>query len=116
LHLGQGGGETWCIGGYSSYQVTEKLSVHCRGEYLKDRGAQQFFNGTFPDPTLATLSAETVEVTTTAQYDLWKNVISRLELRWDHSLNDVSVFGGNTVGAPSRDNAWMLAANIIYKF
>src|ERR1051325_95133 len=32
-------GETWAVSGYGSYQATEKLSVHARAEYLKDRGA-----------------------------------------------------------------------------
>ena len=34
-------------------------------------------------------------MTATVQYDLWKNVISRLELRWDHSLTGMDAFGGN---------------------
>jgi hypothetical protein len=55
-------------------------------------------------------------LTATVQYDLWKNVISRLELRWDHSLSGQNAFGGSTENQPSRDNAWMLAANVIYKF
>ena len=50
------------------------------------------------------------------QYDLWKNVLSRLELRWDHSLTARDAFGGTIAGQPTRINAWVLAANIIYKF
>ncbi len=109
------GGETWSVAGYLSYQATEKLSLHGRIDYLKDRGNQEFFAGV---PTgSANLSEQTLALTATAQYDLWKNVISRLELRWDHSLNDQEVFGGEAAGsAPTLGNAWMLAANIIYKF
>jgi len=104
------GGETWSVAGYLSYQATDKLSLHFRGEYLRDRGDQKFFidsigNSTNPDRALA--------LTATAQYDLWKNVISRLELRLDHSLSGQDVWGGND---GSTENAWMLAANIIYKF
>src|ERR1044071_1128729 len=107
-------GETWTIAGYASYQATEKLSLHLRGEYLRDRGEQKFFvdtdgNATNPDRALA--------VTATAQYDLWKNVISRLELRWDHSLSGQKTWGGVTTDTePSRRNEWLLAAHIIYKF
>jgi hypothetical protein len=57
-------------------------------------------------------------VTATAQYDLWKNVLSRLEFRWDHSEHG-KAFGGvdeATGVGPNRENAFMLAANIIYKF
>jgi hypothetical protein len=73
------------IGGYASYQATEKLSFHLRGEYL---------NGEDPRDDL-----ELYEVTATVQYDLWKNVISRLEFRWDHCAGgpeDQRIFGGST--------------------
>jgi len=106
------GGETWSVAGYLSYQATDKLSLHFRGEYLRDRGEQKFFidslgNSTNPDRSLA--------LTATAQYDLWKNVISRLELRWDHSLSGQKTWGG-TGDEPSRRNEFMAAANVIYKF
>jgi hypothetical protein len=108
------GGESWSVGGYATYQATEKLSLHARVEYLRDRGDQKFFvdgigNSTNPDKVLG--------LTATAQYDLWKNVISRLELRWDHSLSGQETWGGSdTDSAPSLKNEVMLAANIIYKF
>ena len=68
----------------------------------------------------------TLALTATVQYDLWKNVISRLELRWDHSLNG-HLFGGESANSFDDEtgtysssahlkNAWMLAANVIYKF
>lgn len=107
-------GETWSVGGYATYQATEKLSLHLRGEYLRDRGDQKFF----VDSTGVTNPDKVLAVTATAQYDLWKNVISRLELRWDHSLNGQGVWGG-PVGADelgTKKNEVMLAANIIYKF
>jgi len=37
-------------------------------------------------------------------------VISRLELRWDHDLN------GNDAFSDEDDNAWLVAANFIYRF
>ena len=56
-------------------------------------------------------------LTGTIQYDLWKNVISRLEVRWDHSLGGNNLFGGITPGgAPAEKNAVLVAANVIYKF
>jgi hypothetical protein len=103
------GGETWTIAGYASFQATEKLSLHGRVEYLRDRGPQEYFMaGLAYDKVIAT----TVDV----QYDLWKNVLSRVELRWDHAANGEDTFGGNTAGTPSEKNAVMLAANMIYKF
>jgi hypothetical protein len=107
-------GETWTVAGYASYQATEKLSFHARGEYLRDRGDQKLFN--FPatpgDYNGFYAPDKTLGVTATAQYDLWQNVISRVELRWDHSLTGDPAFGetGDMI------NAWMLAGNIVYKF
>lgn len=114
LDIHNTGGETWSIAGYATYQATEKLSLHVRAEYLRDRGDQKFFvdsdgNSTNPDRVLG--------LTATAQYDLWKNVISRLELRWDHSLSGQETWGGSNVDStPTLKNEVMLAANIIYKF
>ena len=90
-----------------------------RGEYLRDRGEQKFFS--FYDSTTGTFTDtnpdRSLGLTATAQYDLWKNVISRLELRWDHSLSGQKTWGGtDTSTEPSRLNEWMLAANVIYKF
>ena len=44
-------GETWSFAGYASYQATDKLSLHLRGEYLRDRGSQKFFVADVIDPT-----------------------------------------------------------------
>jgi len=97
-------GDTWTVACYASYQATEKLSLHERIEYLRNRGNEQFLP-----------SKEIMAATTTLQYDLWKNVLTRLEFRWDHSLSDVPQFGGGG-GSGTRDNAYMFAANVIYKF
>ena len=97
--------DTWIYGVYASYQATEKLSLHMRGEYVDDKA------GLF-----TALGQERLfEVTATVQYDLWKNVISRAEVRWDHASNG-QFFGGSVAGTPTRRNAVMLAANVIYKF
>jgi hypothetical protein len=126
LDLHQANNDTWSIAGYLSYQATEKLSFHGRIEYFKDKnltpGAAA---GTQRGVLFTDLSngdsAEVLSAAVTAQYDLWKNVISRLELRWDGSLSGNSLFGGTTPNAagvvlPDAENAWMLALNVIYKF
>jgi hypothetical protein len=100
----------WALGGYVSYQATEKLSFHVRGEYAK--ADTDDFEGTF----FGTDKPKVVEVTATVQYDLWANVLSRLEFRWDHAANGEDTFGENSAGGPDLKNAFMLAANIIYKF
>jgi hypothetical protein len=109
-------GETYSVAGYASYQATEKLSFHGRGEFLKDNtGAVTGVtdvDGNFFIPT-----DKIVAFTATAQYDLWQNVISRLEFRWDHSASGNDAFGGtNESDGPDLKNSWLIAANIIYRF
>jgi hypothetical protein len=107
-------GETWALAGYASLQATEKLSLHLRGDYLRDRGDQKYFVAYEGGP--ATNPDKVLSVTATAQYDLWKNVISRLELRWDHDLTGNGMYGGETEFAGDMVNQWMVAANVIYRF
>ncbi len=111
------GGETWDIAGYGTFQATEKLSLHLRAEYLRDRGDQKYFTLDPTDPLSSTNPDKVLSLTATAQYDLWKNVISRLELRWDHSLTGQELWGGTSEDSiPTLKNAWLLAANVIYRF
>jgi hypothetical protein len=52
-----------------------------------------------------------LEVTATLDYALWKDVVSRVEYRWDHDLKDANHFGSG-----KRDNDHLIALNVIYKF
>lgn len=54
--------------------------------------------------------------TLTVDYSLWKNVISRAEFRWDHSLTSDKPFGGTVAGSPTDKDAASLAFNMIYQF
>ena len=127
LNVYEASGQTMAVSGYASYQATEKLSFHARGEFLKDTQGVLLHDATrveiLDDGTRVQVDipnsnpSKILALTATVQYDLWKNVISRLELRWDHSLTDTPTFGGSdALGRPTADNAWMLAANVIYKF
>ena len=89
--------DIWVAGVYASYQATEKLSLHVRGEYAE---AENITPGE---------SGKLFGVTGTAQYDLWKNVISRIELRYD----EVQAASGFNV---LPDSGVSLYANFIYKF
>lgn len=99
------------IGVYASFQATEKLSLHARGEYTSatDMAVYQPGAGGAGTTWGAVGSPNIWAVTGTIQYDLWANVLSRLEVRWDHAEH----------GAPfnnSDENAFLVAANVIYKF
>lgn len=109
-----GDGTAWAVALYANYQATEKLALNFRGEWVDDHAdvltdASDFYGGAGPG------SFRAIAFTATAQYDLWKNVLSRVELRWDHAESG-NLFGGTTAGIPTRRNAYMLAANVIYKF
>jgi len=124
--------ESWAnsVALYASFQATEKLSFHGRAEYFWEstgKGSGNTGPVAGPDKVLA--------LTATAQYDLWKNVLSRLEFRWDHQAGNQTgginggYYGGSLVGAAAGANvgvpsgigatkhdAFILAANVIYKF
>jgi Putative beta-barrel porin-2, OmpL-like. bbp2 len=105
-------GDTYVYGLYASYQATEKLSLHVRGEFMNDKSA--LFQDT-SDLSGSPGAYKAYELTLTAQYDLWKNVLSRVEARWDHA-DTSNYYGGSSAGNPVQRQAWMLAANVIYKF
>jgi len=90
------------IGLYATLKATDKLSFNGRAEYIhgqyneNDYGYHGF-----------SYSSEAFEVTGTMEYDLWANVVSRLELRWDRvgalrtpeAINDSdSLANRNSVG------------------
>src|SRR4051812_21258659 len=61
---------------YASFQATEKLSLHARAEYASHSRNINEFNST----TGGVFPARVFAYTATVQYDLWKNVLSRLEV------------------------------------
>jgi hypothetical protein len=103
---------SWDVAVYGNLQATDKLSFNARAEYLDDTAGLIY-------------GTQAEEVTLTTQYNLWANVISRVEFRWDHvehgnafdnNLLSNVISGGGGVGAPSKSNAFMLAFNVIYQF
>ena len=62
-------------------------------------------------------------VPATVQYDLWKNVLARGEIRWDHQAGQLGAgFNGPAYGGTSASgsgtlyNSYEMLANIVYKF
>lgn len=117
---------------YASVQPTDsKFSFHLRGEWA-DFTDGVATGGKFNAGvgSVGGIPSEVLALTGTIQYDLWANVLSRLEVRWDHSLAEGRPFGGTSSGAfaPATEespgnphgarlkNAVLIAANIIYKF
>jgi Putative beta-barrel porin-2, OmpL-like. bbp2 len=99
---------TWNVAVYGNVQATDKLSFNARAEYLDDKAGLIY-------------GTQAEEVTLTTQYNLWANVISRVEFRWDH-VEHGKAFDNNLVSQIMTDNlgeksnAFMLAFNVIYQF
>jgi hypothetical protein len=99
-------GYVYVLGGFATYQLTEKISLNARGEYGSETADAE---------TTFLPSTKVLEGTLDVQYDLWKNVLSRVEFRWDHDSGDSGAFGGGASGNP-RDNAFAVIGNVAYKF
>jgi hypothetical protein len=91
------------LAGYLSYDVTEKIAAHYRIDWAK--GTDNTF-GADANGTEDKLLSNTI----TLDYKAWENVISRLEVRWDHSLDAQYRYGV----ADRNDIA--IIGNFIYQF
>jgi hypothetical protein len=96
----------WVGGVYGSFKATDKLTFNLRGEYFDLAGAPTEYGSPYP-----TTDGVGEEVTATAQYNLWANVTSRLEFRWDH-IDSGDAFANGGADADS----FLIAANLIYTF
>ena len=101
----------WVVGLYANYQATDKLDLNLRGEYLSNDGSGA---GLYASSNGYYGAAE--EITATAAYQLWANVLSRVEFRWDHVEHHKAFDYTPTGSSPCHDNAFMLALNLIYQF
>jgi hypothetical protein len=108
LDVHNGGGEAWVGALYASYQLNDKASINVRGEYGHDDTG--LLCGAF-DTTPGVSRNTFEEATATLQYNLWANVLSRLEVRWDHVENGTQ-FGPNN----EKANDFLVALNLIYQF
>ena len=110
-HPGFGGaGNPWALAGYINFQATPKLSLNGRAEWAKNYLG--YVGYTVPSEQNA------IALTGTVQYDLWANVLTRLEFRWDHASHNIyggSLTSGGTSGTVG-ENAIMVALQAVYRF
>ncbi|MHC1768029.1 MAG: outer membrane beta-barrel protein [Verrucomicrobiia bacterium] len=95
----------YSLAGYLSYAITEKFTANARVDYLNAEA------GTFYPVDADFNTEELIASTLTLDYSLWDNVVTRAEVRWDHSLTGDQPYGNN-----NDKDAVTLAANIVYKF
>ncbi|RZO73903.1 MAG: hypothetical protein EVA71_01180 [Limisphaerales bacterium] len=99
------GGDANVLAGYISYQATDKMSLNGRVEYLDgDEGV--LFNATSNG---VAVDSEMLSLTGTVQYDLWENVLTRAEVRWDSQEDGDGLYGGD-------DDIITFTLNAIYNF
>jgi hypothetical protein len=91
---------------YLLWQATEKLKLNARFDYTS---ATQGWYGPTGVERLGSITA-------TVDYSLWKNVVSRAEIRWDHALDGTEAFGGSVAGTGDDVNAVSIMLNFIYLF
>jgi hypothetical protein len=102
----------WVLGLYATIQATDKLSFNARAEYVDDSDGVLYAYA----PTSFLPSNKAEEVTLTVQYQLWANVLSRVEFRWDHLEHGTPFDTSTATGNPVHANAYLLALNLIYQF
>ncbi len=88
------------LGLYGTYKATDKLSLNARGEFFDAQLKSVNGSGT-------TTTVDGIGITGTVDYAMWANVISRLELRWDHL---------DKMNALPKEDSVGFYANLIYKF
>jgi len=90
---------------YATYQATDKLGFNLRAEYIDGSDLGLFTSGG--------AGSNGEEITATVQYDLWANVVTRAEFRWDHAEHGNSY---PTAAGNATESFYTLALNVIYKF
>jgi hypothetical protein len=98
--------DTYVIGLYVTYKATDKLSINGRAEYVNTHFTQSASNTSEEFAFESSNDAE--EITATVEYDLWANVVSRVELRYDHD--------NSYRGDGDHEDALGFYANVIYKW
>ena len=92
--------DVWALAGYLSYQVDAKSVFNARLDYVN------------VESTALPEDAQFLSLTGTLARNMWENVLTRLEVRWDHSLkSDFDSLVGDNSG-----DAVTVALNAVYQF
>lgn len=103
-----GSGYQFASAVYLALAATEKLTFNTRADYFTQSTYLPAAEAAIAPGT--GMASRAFALTETVQYNLWKNVVTRLEFRWDHALDASSPF------STGLDNVFLVAANIVYKF
>ncbi|HEX7652513.1 MAG TPA: outer membrane beta-barrel protein [Verrucomicrobiae bacterium] len=107
-------GDVWGL--YSTFQATDKLSFALRGEIIDSKDLYLLAPTEFAPYNSFGIPGKGEEITATVAYNLWANVLTRAEIRWDHAENGPAFAtngGGEGAGV---DNQFTFVLNVVYKF
>ncbi|MDX2227644.1 MAG: outer membrane beta-barrel protein [Verrucomicrobiae bacterium] len=106
------------VAAYAKYQFTPKFSLAGRFEYFVDESGGRVGaagNAGVAGGAVAKQgnfgSFDVISETVTASFDLWENMIARLEYRYDQVLNQGAAFNNGT-----NDDQHQVALNFVYSF
>lgn len=107
------------VAAYAKYQFTPKFSLAGRFEYFVDEsGARVGANGNAGLGAPATAKQggtssqfDAISYTLTAGFDLWENMLMRLEYRYDQILDGGAAFNNGT-----ENDQHQVALNFVYSF
>lgn len=107
----------WGAALYAKYQFTPMFSLATRGEYFHDDHGYKV--GTANALTGDASSVDLWSWTITANFDIWENLLFRLEYRYDIIGNDFT--GGGPAGfvtndITENDDQMQIAVNLVYTF
>jgi len=109
--------DEYIFGLYNTIKATDKLSFNSRAEYWEVDGMSEK-TGNYAGGDGGISLTETVE------YDLWANVVSRLEVRYDKATSGIGNNGGENSDVSilpngalvSNSSSFGVYANLVYKF
>jgi len=102
---------TWYgVAAYASYKINKVFTLSARGEYLHEDAAAA------PKFGVAGVSNDDFSETLTASFNIWDNLLTRIEYRYDHFTNGSTgvVGGANNVATYSSANE--ITLNAVYSF
>jgi hypothetical protein len=117
---GTGNDQWWGIAGYGKVQVSDKVSLAGRAEYLNDRWGFLFSDdhASF-DPIHDTDEGTRIQVfslTGTINIDVWKNMLLRLETRYDQASTGSGSGWSDVPPFRTKNDQLTFAVDAVYSF
>ncbi len=102
---------TWYgVAAYASYKINKVITLSARGEYLHEDAAYN------PKFGVAGTSNDDFSETLTASFNIWDNLLTRVEYRYDHFTNGANVNAAGVVTSATYASANEISLNCVYSF